>query len=151
MTSSRTEADWQAEIDRWTERFRDVPNPPEPFATALISGWTPEARATLAADATAEAQRQVSYIGQIRSAGVDLVRFDVKGGSCGVCEKYAGKAYSLTGETPELPPPPPLPICPSCRHTLNLMTPFFMQSLGIELDDLIADQQPFVDGPETAT
>ena len=49
------------------------------------------------------------------------------------------------GLTEGLPAPPPLPICPACRHTLNLLTPFFMQSLGMDLDDLIAEAQPFVD------
>jgi hypothetical protein len=77
---------------------------------------------------------------------MDLVRLDCKGGSCGVCAKYCGKAYALTGEAEGLPAPPPLPICPACRHTLNLLTPFFMQSLGMDLDDLIAEAQPFVDG-----
>jgi hypothetical protein len=76
---------------------------------------------------------------------VDLVRLDAKSGDCGVCRKYVGKAYSLAGDTPGLPPPPPLPICPACRHTLNLLTPFFMQSLGLELEDLVAEAQPFVD------
>jgi len=73
------------------------------------------------------------------------VRFDAKQGDCGVCRKYVGKAYSLQGDTPGLPPPPPLPICPACRHTLNLLTPFFMQSLGLDIEDLVADAQPFVD------
>ena len=76
---------------------------------------------------------------------MDLVRLDCKAGSCGVCAKYCGSAYTLTGETEGLPEPPPLPICPACRHTLNLLTPFFMQSLGMDLDDLIAEAQPFVD------
>jgi hypothetical protein len=76
---------------------------------------------------------------------MDLVRFDCKAGSCGVCEKYCGSAYTLTGETRGLPDPPPLPICPACRHTLNLLTPFFMESLGMDLDDMIAEAQPFVD------
>lgn len=137
--------DWQAEIDRWTERFREVPDPPPPFATALREGWTSEARERLAAEAEAYARAHEAYVREIRAAGVDLVRFDCKAGSCGVCRRYEGKAYSVSGDTPELPPPPPLPICPACRHTLNLLTPFFMQSLGLELDDLIADAQPFVD------
>jgi hypothetical protein len=137
--------DWDAEIDRWTERFRDVADAPEPFATALRDGWTDEARASLRADAQAEAERQEAYVAQIAGAGVDLVRFDAKQGHCGVCVKYVGKAFSLTGEVEGLPPPPPLPICPACRHTLNLLTPFFMQSLDLDLDDLVADAQPFVD------
>lgn len=142
MTSAR---DWDAEIDAWTERFRDVPNPPEPFATALRDGWTDAARTALARDAEEYHARHQAYLGEIAAAGVDLVRFDVRPRACGVCEKYAGRAYTLTGETEGLPPPPPLPICPSCRHTLNLLTPFFMQSLDIDLDDLIAESQPFVD------
>jgi hypothetical protein len=138
--------DWDAEIDRWTERFRDVPDAPEPFLTAIREGWTAQARAMLAAQAQAEAERQAAYRAQIAAAGVDLVRFDAKQGHCGVCVKYVGKAYSLSGEVEGLPPPPPLPICPACRHTLNLLTPFFMQSLDLDLDDLVADAQPFVDG-----
>ena len=82
---------------------------------------------------------------QIAGAGEDLVRLDCKAGSCGLCAKYCGKAYTLGGLTEGLPAPPPLPICPACRHTLNLLTPFFMQSLGMDLDDLIAEAQPFVD------
>jgi hypothetical protein len=142
LTSPR---DWAAEIDTWTERFRNVPNPPEPFATALRDGWTDEARAALVHEAEQYRARHQAYLSEIAAAGVDLVRFDVRPRACGVCEKYAGKAYTLTGQVEGLPPPPPLPICPACRHTLNLLTPFFMQSLGLELDDLIADAQPFVD------
>jgi hypothetical protein len=137
--------DWRAEIARWTERFRDVPDPPEPFATALRDGWTEEAIAALAAEAEAYAARHAAYLAEIAGAGVDLVRFDCKTGACGVCAKYCGKAYSLSGSE-GLPEPPPLPICPACRHTLNLLTPFFMQSLGLEMEDLVAEAQPFVDG-----
>ncbi len=89
--------------------------------------------------------RHAAYVAEIGAAGVDLVRFDCKAGSCGVCAKYCGKAYSLLGETPDLPEPPPLPICPACRHTLNLLTPFFLQSLGLDLQDLVDDAQPFED------
>ena len=138
--------DWDAEIDRWTERFRDVSDAPEPFRTAIRDGWTDKARAVLAAEAQAEGDRQEAYRSQIVGAGVDLVRFDAKQGSCDVCVKYVGKAFSLSGEVEGLPPPPPLPICPACRHTLNLLTPFFMQSLDLDIDDLVADAQPFVDG-----
>jgi len=137
--------DWDAEIDRWTERFRDVPDPPEPFAQALREGWDPAARAQLAADAEVYATQTDGLLAQIAGAGWDLVRFDAKSGSCGVCVKYVGKAYSLRGEHPQLPPPPPLPICPACRHTLNLMTPFFLQSMGLDIDDLAAEAQPFED------
>ncbi|MDH3225770.1 MAG: hypothetical protein OEM67_01605 [Thermoleophilia bacterium] len=137
--------DWDREIDRWTERFRDECDPPQPFAAALRDGWTPEARAELAERAEAYRQRHSAYRDEIRSAGVDLVRFDCKTGSCSVCRKYEGKAYSLTGETPDLPPPPPLPICPACDHTLNLLTPFFLQSLGLDIEDLVEQAQPFVD------
>ncbi len=139
------ERDWEREIDAWTERFRAVDDPPEPFATALREGWTPEARARLAEEAEAYAATQRSLLAQVGAAGMDLVRLDCKAGSCGVCAKYCGKAYTLTGETEELPPPPPMPICPACRHTLNLLTPFFMQSMGLDLDDLVAEAQPFVD------
>jgi hypothetical protein len=137
--------DWDLEIDRWTERFRDVPNPPEPFATALREGWTSESRAALARAAGEYLARHEAYLAEIAAAGVDLVRFDARPAACGVCEKYVGKAYTLTGATEGLPPPPPLPICPACRHTLNLLTPFFMQGLGLDLEDLVADSQPFVD------
>lgn len=137
--------DWDAEIDRWTERFRHVEDPPEPFGQALRDGWSAEMRADLAAAAEGYAARHAAYLEEIAGAGVDLVRFDCKAGSCGVCAKYCGKAYSLLGQTPALPDPPPLPICPACRHTLNLLTPFFLQSLGLELQDLVDEAQPFVD------
>lgn len=77
------------------------------------------------------------------------MRLDCKGGSCGVCERYCGSAYSLTGATEDLPEPPPLPICPACRHTLNLLTPFFMQSLGLEIEDLIEASVPYEDDYST--
>jgi len=38
-----------------------------------------------------------------------------------------------------------VPICPACRHTLNLITPFFLHGVGMDLDDLIDRAQPFVD------
>jgi hypothetical protein len=122
-----------------------VDDPPEPFATALREGWTAEARRALADEAETYLLRHRAYLREIGAAGVDLVRFDAKQGDCGVCRKYVGKAYTLQGDTPGLPPPPPLPICPACRHTLNLLTPFFMQSVGLDIEDLIADAQPFVD------
>lgn len=140
--------DWQHEIDVWTERFREVDNPPEPFATALREGWTDEARAGLAREAESYRLRHEAWLAQLAGAGEDMVRFDCKQGSCGVCERYCGSAYTLTGRTPELPPPPPLPICPACRHTLNLLTPFFMQGMGLDLDDLIESSQPYAgEGP----
>ena len=137
--------DWQGEIDRWTERFRSEPNPPEPFKTALRDGWSAEMRDALVEKAEHYAARTTAYLEEIRLAGVDLVRFDCKTGSCSVCRKYEGKAYSLSGETEGLPPPPPLPICPACDHTLNLLTPFFLQSLGLDLEDLVEAAQPFID------
>lgn len=138
--------DWQSEIDRWTERFRSVDDPPEPFASALRDGWTDEARADLAAEAAKWEASNLSYLAQISGADMDIVRLDCRSGSCGVCARYCGKAFSLTGETEGLPAPPPLPICPACRHTLNMVTPFFLQSLGMDIDDLVADAQPFMDG-----
>ena len=143
-----TQRDWDAEIDRWTERFRDVPDPPEPFARALRDGWDPAERSQLAADADAYSRQTEGFLAQVGAAGWDLVRFDAKFGSCGICTKYVGKAYSLRGEHPQLPPPPPLPICPACRHTLNLLTPFFLQSTGLDIDDLADEAQPFVDGDQ---
>lgn len=71
------------------------------------------------------------------------MRLDCKAGACGACSRYCGSAYTLSGETPELPPPPPLPICPACRHTLNLLTPFYMQSLGLDVEDLVDASVPF--------
>lgn len=137
--------DWDAEIDRWTTIFAGVADPPEPFATALRDGWTPEARSDLAEAAETYARRHEAYVAQLQTSGMDLVRLDEKQGNCDVCRRYAGKAYSLTGETDGIPEPPPLPICPACRHTLNLLTPFFMQSMGLDLDDLIADSEPYVE------
>ena len=135
--------DWDREIDRWTERFRGEPDPPEPFATALREGWTEKARQALAERAEAYRRRHLAYLAEIRAAGVDLVRFDCKTGSCSVCRRYEGKAYSLGGDTPGLPDPPPLPICPACDHTLNLLTPFFLQSLGLDVEDLVDAAEPF--------
>ncbi len=140
MTTLR---DWEAEIDRWTTLFADIPDPPEPFATALRGGWSAPARAQLADAAETYTRRHIAYVAQLQASGMDLVRLDQKQGDCGACRRYAGKAYSLGGETEGLPPPPPLPICPACRHTLNLLTPFFLQSMGLDVDDLIADAEPF--------
>lgn len=137
--------DWDHEIDVWTERFRGVDDPPEPFATALRTGWTDEARAELARDAEAYLRTHEAWVAQIQGAGEDLVRFDCRQGSCGVCAKYCGCAYTLTGATEGLPPPPPFPICPACRHTLNLLTPFFMDGMGVTMDDLIENTRPFTD------
>lgn len=141
---SRVPRDWEAEVDRWTDRFRGVDDPPEAFAAALREGWAPAARAELIAEAQAYVERHEGLMRELRSAGWDLVRFDVRPRGCGVCARYAGKAYSLTGDH-ELPEPPPLPICPACRHTLNLLTPFFMQSMGVDLDDLVAEAEPYAD------
>lgn len=140
-----TAPDWEREIDRWTERFRGVDNPPEPFATALREGWTAATRAQLAKEAEDYRTRHLAWLAQIAAGGIDMVRFDCKQGSCDVCAKYCGCAYTLAGENEELPPPPPLPICPACRHTLNILTPFFMDGMGLSLDDLIEGSQPFVD------
>jgi hypothetical protein len=139
--------DWDAEIDRWTERFRSIPDPPEPFAVAVREGWAPAVRAELAAEAEAYAARHEGLMAQLRAAGWDLVRFDARPADCGHCSRYAGKAFSL-GAEPELPEPPPLPICPACRHTLNLLTPFFMQSMGMSLEDLIDEAEPYRDEPD---
>ena len=114
----------------------------------MREGWTPEARAALAREAESYRLSHEALLEQIRGAGVDLVRLDCKAGSCGVCVKYCGKAYTLSGETRELPDPPPLPICPACRHTLNLLTPFFMQSTGLAIEDLVAQAEPYVDPGE---
>ncbi len=82
--------DWDAEIDRWTERFRDGDDPPEPFATALREGWTPEARAAPRPRGRGLRLRHEAWLEQIGAAGVDLVRLDCKAGSCGVCANYCG-------------------------------------------------------------
>ncbi len=135
--------DWDAEIDRWTERFRVIPDPPEPFANALRDGWTPEARAELAGGAQRYLERHEAYVAELRANGVDLVRLDARQGDCGACRRYAGRAFSLGGETEGLPAPPPLPICPACRHTLNMLTPFFLQSTGSSIEELIAEAEPY--------
>lgn len=137
------ERDWVAEIDAWTERFRAVADPPEPFATALRTGWDPAVKQRLAVDAAAYHARQRAYMAQLAASGVELVRLDEKDGNCGVCRPYDGCGYSLRGETEGLPPPPPMPICPACRHTLSLLTPFFLQSLDRTVDDVVADSVPF--------
>lgn len=138
-----TDRDWEAEVDLWLERFRSVARPPEPFARALKEGWAPGEREILAIEAAEYARQTAAYLDQLREGGVDLVRFDAKVGTCDVCAPYEGCAYSLLGEADALPPPPPLPICPACRHTLNMLTPFFMQRTGVELEELAEASVPF--------
>ena len=41
-------------------------------------------------------------------------------------------------------------MCPACRHTLNLMTPFFMQSMGLSVEDLADEAVPYRDDAEPA-
>ena len=137
------ERDWHAEIDAWTERFRHIPDPPPVFARAIRDGWTPEDRAALAREAADYSTRHEGWLAQIGASGWDLVRLDTRGQECGACARYSGSPYSLRGETPGIPAPPPLPICPACRHTLNLLTPFFMQSAGLDAGDLVRDAVPY--------
>lgn len=118
-------------------------NPPEPFATALRDGWTDAARERLAAEAAAFMERHEGWLATLRAGGEDTVRFDCGPDTCEVCEPYCGSAYSITGATDGLPLAPPLPICPACRHTLNLLTPFFLRGIGRDLDDMIDSARPF--------
>ena len=136
--------EWLADVDRWLERFRNEPQPPEAFAHAIASGWRAGEREALAEAAEAHERESAALLEQFRAAEVDLVRFDCKSGSCSVCVRYCGKAYSLA-EDGDLPPPPPVPICPACRHVLNMLTPFYMQRTGLSLADLIDEAEPFRD------
>jgi len=142
MPSTR---DWDGEIDRWTALFADIDDPPEPFASALREGWTAEGRAELAAAAQEYLTRHEAYVAQLRANGVDLVRLDAKQGDCGECRRYTGRADSLSGDQDGLPEPPPLPICPACRHTLNMITPFFLQNSGLTMERLVAEAEPYVE------
>lgn len=135
--------DWYAEIDAWTDRFRALEDPPAEFARAIDEGWAEADRECLARDAADYHERQAGYIAELMAAGVDIVRLDQKSGNCGACARYEGCAYSLGGQTPGLPAPPPMPICPACRHTLNMVTPFFLQSLGLDVEDLVDRSVPF--------
>ena len=74
-----------------------------------------------------------------------MVRLDQKAGNCTVCRPYEGCGYSLTGVPEGLPEPPPMPICPACRHTLNMLTPFFLQSLGRSIEEVIDESVPFTE------
>lgn len=143
MSDDTPQVDWYVEIDTWTERFRTIDDPPEPFATAIREGWTEAARECLARDAADYHARQAGYRAELAAAGVDLVRLDQKAGNCGACRMYDGCGYSLRGETAGLTPPPPMPICPACRHTLNMVTPFFLQSMDLTVDDLVDESVPF--------
>lgn len=143
MAERVPERDWYAEIDVWTERFRQIDDPPEPFASALREGWTEASRECLARDAADYHAKQVGYVAGLIAAGVDMVRLDQRAGNCGACRQYEGSGYSLSGETPGLPPPPPMPICPACRHTLNMVTPFFLQSLDLDTQDLVDQAVPY--------
>lgn len=135
------ERDWDGEIDRWTQRFRSVPHPPAPFAAAVRDGWTPAARAGLADGAREYSRRHAGLVAQLRAADWDLVRFDLNPDGCTMCAPYGGCAYSLSGDG--LPTPPPLPICPACRHTLNLLTPHYLNAIGREVSDLAAESVPY--------
>ncbi len=130
--------DWQAEIDRWTERFGNEPRPPAAFARALREGWTPEARARLAAQAEAHRAEVDGLLGQLEEGGCEFVRLDLADDDCSVCEPFGGRAFAL-GEHPDVPTRPPMPFCPACRHRLNLLTPYFLSSLGLTMDDVTAD------------
>ena len=33
-----------------------------------------------------------------------------------------------------------MPLCPACRHRLNLLTPYYLSSLGLTMDDVTADR-----------
>jgi hypothetical protein len=113
------------------------------FAAAIRDGWDPDVRRDLADEADRYATRHEGWVEQITASGWDLVRLDTRGEDCGACARYSGSPYSLSGETPGVPPPPPLPICPACRHTLNLLTPFYMQSVGLDAGDLVRDAVPY--------
>ncbi len=138
-----TDRDWDAEIDAWTERFRRIPDPPPVFARAMRDGWDAAEKTALAREAAEYSTRHQGWLAQIEAAGWDLVRLDTRGQECGACARYSGSPYSLRGEAPGIPAPPPLPICPACRHTLNLLTPFFMQSAGLDAGDLVRDAVPY--------
>ena len=137
------ERDWHAEIDAWTERFRHIPDPPPVFARAIRDGWDPAEKDALASEAAGYAARHEGWLAQIGASGWDLVRLDTRGEECGACARSSGSPSSLRADTPGVPPPPPLPICPACRHTLNLLTPFYMQSTGMDAGDLVRDAVPY--------
>jgi len=136
--------DWEPEVDRWLERFRDEEDPPAQFRRALAEGWAPGEREALAIAAADRERQTAAYLAQLREAGVELVRLDCKSETCSVCVKYCGAPFSLE-EDSDLPPPPPMPICPACTHVLSMLTPFFMQRSGLSREDLADRAQPFVD------
>lgn len=136
MASGR---DWQAEIDRWTERFRHEARPPRVFADALRDGWSDAQRDALAAGAQRHAADQEGFLEQLRAGGCTLVRVDMADEDCSVCEKLGGRVFAIDDDHPELPPYPVMPLCPACRHRVNLLTPYFLSSLGLTVDDLAGD------------
>lgn len=113
------------------------------FAAALRDGWDAGARERLAADATEYRERLHAYLQSLREADVELVRVDLRDDGCDLCAPYDGCVYSLLGQTEGLTGPPPLPICPACRHTVNMLTPYFLQNAERSLDDMIAASVPY--------
>jgi len=137
-------------VERWTEFFRGRERPPRAFASAVRDGWSPEDRDALAEEAVGYRERMRAYLESLRDAEVDLVRLDLRDDGCDVCEPYDGCVYSLLGQTDGLAAPPPLPICPACRHTINMLTPYFLQNAEATLDEMVAESRPF-EAPEIPT
>ncbi len=83
--------------------------------------------------------QQDGLLGQLEAGGCEFVRLDLADDDCSVCAPFGGRAFAL-GEHASVPARPPMPLCPACRHRLNLLTPYYLSSLGLTMDDVTADR-----------
>ncbi|MCB0880599.1 MAG: hypothetical protein KDC33_00045 [Thermoleophilia bacterium] len=82
--------------------------------------------------------QQEGLLAQLEAGGCEFVRLDLAEDDCSVCAPFGGRAFAL-GDHPDVPTRPPMPLCPACRHRLNLLTPYYLSSLGLTMDDVTAD------------
>ena len=82
--------------------------------------------------------QQEGLLAQLEAGGCEFVRLDLAEDDCSVCAPFGGRAFAL-GDHPDVPTRLTMPLCPACRHRLNLLTPYYLSSLGLTMDDVTAD------------